>query len=103
MTSLIIDSTPPLGFYDDDNPPDIDLRWKKLNAVSETRSMLRIKGGETPNGSASLENGAGELTELFGGELLRQPVRIHDGAILIFSGIIRKISVSSQIILDFEA
>lgn len=103
MSMLIIDSTPPLAFYNDDTPPDVDLRWRRLVAVGETRSMLRIDGGETPNGSASIDNGAGDLTEQFTGDLLRTPVRIYDGDVLIFRGSIRRISISNEITLDLEA
>ena len=100
---VIITSSPDLAFYDDDNPPEVDLRWRRLVAVGETRSMLRVSGGETPNGSVEIDNGDGAITQHMTGALLRQQVKIYDGAVLIFSGIIRRISVGNTIKLDLEA
>lgn len=103
MTTLIIDSLPPIAFYDGSVIPDIDQRWRRLVRISDMRSMLRISGGETPNGSAEIDNGDGKLTDYMTGEMLRQPVRIYDGAALVFRGVIRRISVGSTITLDLEA
>lgn len=100
---VIITSSPDLAFYDDDNPPDIDLRWRRLVAVGETRSMLRVSGGETPNGSVEIDNGDGAITSHMTGALLRQPVKIYDGSALIFSGVISRITVGNTIKLDAEA
>ncbi len=101
--NIIIQSEPPMAFYSGTDAPAVDNRWRRLVDVSEIRSSLRINGGETPNASVTVDNGDGELTNRFSGDVLRAAVTINRGGTVLFRGIVRRIKTGAVITLDLEA
>ena len=101
--NIVIQSEPPMAFYSGMDAPDIDNRWRRLVDVSEIRSSLRIAGGETPNASVTIDNGDGELTSRFTGDVLRSAVTINRGGTVLFRGIVRRIKTGAVITIDIEA
>jgi len=100
--SLILASDPPIAFYQGARP-DIDLAWPRLASVGDLRDTLRVNGGETPNLTASIDNGDGALTTELADPPLLAVASLYDGTDMIWQGHLSRVTIGAIIQLDLEA
>ena len=79
MSSVIVRSSPPCGFYAD-HKPDIlpDISYRRLRAIPPYRR--RLAEAELDSGSIELDNSDGFLSDLFSSPPFGIAVSIYDDA-----------------------
>jgi hypothetical protein len=101
--ALIVESTPPLAWYDTARPADIDLAWPRLVEIPEIAAELRIDGGETPSARVRLDNGDGALTGHLVAMPLRSPAAIRRDGAEVFRGLVVGIDLGADALIELEA
>lgn len=100
---LIVDSSPPLAWYDSVRPTDVDLAWPRLAEIPEIAAELRIDGGETPSARVRLDNGDGALTATLTDLPLRTAAYIRRDGVELFRGVVVGIDLGADALIELEA
>lgn len=103
---VIIDDDPPVGFWDQSRSALLPtLSYQRLVSLPIWRSPVYMDGGaENANGTVTLDNGDGLLSDQWEMPPLRRTLRIYDDADTeIITGVITDVTIGAEIALTVEA
>lgn len=96
---------PPRGFYAGTRPPAAPaLADDRLISVGAMRWGAHLTGGdEAANGSILIDNADAELTNEFASGHYRRAATVYDDTAAVFSGLIDRVRIGTEITLDLVA
>jgi hypothetical protein len=99
--ALILDSTPPLVYYQGSRPYG-DIARPRLAEFPAVRQALRISGGEAGNASVALNNADGLLTGELSSLPFLTPARLVEDGVEVFAGLVTGLEIGARARVDLE-